>query len=364
MHPASPVARGDSAAEAPSSAKGSGQVAERSSPPGADGRRLARRVSATRADVLLVGVWGLAATIIGRGLSAALPGSTAGIGPWIVGVEQLGSFASQFFVIIGVATCLRLLSATLECRAYSFHPVAIVSCAAALPIVMFASSRHLAPAWLMALTGITAALALISSLPALRLPRSRAAGLVLLIVTCGSLVSATGRITALYASHQAHAGLFGLARSIATLGLVLDAASLLLVGTWLARRVRFGLVWLVAIGVAAAVAVWLGGREDDVGAWSVVVGRALSALTAHPDPFIGSGARYFVEAAAIGLAAVTLWLESSTGIGAALCFALLARVSGDVPLCSLMLMLAALSAVRASPQTPGADSPVGPPSPA
>jgi hypothetical protein len=39
-----------------------------------------------------------------------------------------------------------------------------------------------------------------------------------------------------------------------------------------------------------------------------------------------------------------------------LCFALLARVSGDVPLCSLMLMLAALSAVRASLQTPKRDS--------
>ena len=37
----------------------------------------------------------------------------------------------------------------------------------------------------------------------------------------------------------------------------------------------------------------------------------------------------------------------------ALSFALLVRVSGDVPLCSLMLMLAALSAVRASLQSVG-----------
>lgn len=307
-----------------------------------------------------MGFWGLAATILGRGLATALPGSTAGIGPLIVGVEQLGSFSSQFLVIMGVATSLRLLFATLDCRSYLFHPVAIISSAAALPIVMFASSRHLAPAWLMALMGISAALALVSALPALRVPRSRAAGLVLMTVTCGSIVSATGRIIALYASHQAHAGLFGLARLVATLGLALDAISVVLVGAWFARRVRFGWVWLVGIAVLAGLVAWLGVRNDEASAWPLVVGRALAALTAHPDPFIGSGVRYFVETAALGLAAVTLWLEWSTGVGAALCFALLARVSGDVPLCSLMLMLAALSAVRASLQTPKNDAPPEP----
>jgi hypothetical protein len=353
MHPASPIAPGEPSVGAGAPATdGSSKPAKRPTAPDTDRRWLARRVSATPAEVLLVGFWGLAATILGRGLATALPGSTAGIGPLIVGIEQLGSFSSQFLVIMGVATCLRLLFATLDCRSYLFHPVAIISSAAALPIVMFASSRHLAPAWLMALMGISAALALISALPALRVPKSRAAGLVLLTVTCGSIVSATGRIIALYASHQAHAGLFGLARLIATLGLALDALSVVLVAAWFARRVRFGLAAVVAIGALAALLVWLGVREDDASTWPLVVGRALAALTAHPDPFIGSGVRYFVETVAICLAAVTLWLEWTTGVGAALCFALLARVSGDVPLCSLMLMLAALSAVRASLQTP------------
>jgi hypothetical protein len=333
---------------------------KRPTAPEAERRLLARRVAATPAELLLVGFWGLAATIVGRGLATALPGATAGIGPLIVGVEKLGAFSSQFLVIMGVATCLRLLFTTLGCRSYLFHPVAIVSCASALPIVMFASSRHLAPAWLMALMGISAALALISALPALRVPKSRAAGLVLLTVTCGSIVSATGRIIALYASHQAHAGLFGLARLIATLGLALDALSVLLVAVWFARRVRFGLAALAVLGALAALLVWFGVREDHASAWPFVVGRALAALTAHPDPFIGSGVRYFVETTAIGLAAVTLWLEWSTGVGAALCFALLARVSGDVPLCSLMLMLAALSAVRASLQAPENEAPIEP----
>jgi hypothetical protein len=352
MHPASPVAEVESSVNAPPAAGGSGGSSSLCAPPELEKKSLSQRISATRAEVLLVGFWGLTATLLGRGLTSALPGSTAGIGPLIVGVEQIGAFASQFLVVLGVATCVRLLLSTLECRSYLFHPVAIISSAAALPIVLSASSRHLSPAWLMALMGISAALALISALPALRQPHSRAAGLVLLTVTCGSIVSTTGRIIALYASHQAHAGLFGLARGVATLGLLLDAMSVVLVGVWLARRFRFGLVLVVLMAAAAALVVWLGVRGENGGAWPLVVGRALAALTAHPDPFIGSGLRYFIEIAAICAAAVTLWLAWPTGVGAVLCFALLARVSGDVPLCSLMLMLAALSAVRASLQTP------------
>jgi hypothetical protein len=316
---------------------------------------LSQRIAATRGELLLVGFWGLVATVLGRGLAAALPGSTAGIGPLIVGVEQLGSFASQFLVVMGVATCLRLLLATLDCRSYLFHPVSIISSAAALPIILSSSSRNLPPAWLMTLMGISAALALVASLPALRVPHSRAAGLVLLTVTCGSIVSTTGRIIALYASHQAYAALFGLARGVATLGLLLDALSVVLVGVWLVRRFRFGIVLLLALFTLAGAVVWLGALDESAGAGPLVIGRALAALTAHPDPFIGSGVRYFVELSAIAVATVTLWLEWPTGVGAALCFALLARVSGDVPLCSLMMMLAALSAVRASLQKPKSD---------
>jgi hypothetical protein len=336
---------------------------ERGSPRAAEKPSLSRRIAATRSEVLLVGFWGLTATVVGRGLSGALPGSAASIGPVIVGVEQIGSFASQFLVVMGVATCLRLLFATLECRSYLFHPVAIVSSAAALPIILSASSRNLPPAWLMVLMGISASLALVSALPAVRMPHSRAAGLVLLTVTCGSIVTATGRIVALYASHQAHAGLFSLARGVATLGLALDALSLVLVGTWLVRRFRSGVVVVLILAVFSGVLVWLGGLEDEGGgAWPLVVGRALSALTAHPDPFIGSGVRYFVELGAIGIASATLWLEWPSGVGAALCFAMLARVSGDVPLCSLMLMLAALSAVRASLHGPKSEPPAIEPS--
>jgi len=307
-----------------------------------------------RSDVLLVGFWAVMASVLGRGLAPALPGSSAGIGQLIVGVEDLGAFSSQFMVMMGTAVCVRLLLTTLECRSYLFRPVAIVTCAAALPVVVSASSRHLSPEWLISLVGLSATLALASAMPALRAPHSRVAGLVLLTVTMGSLVSAAGRTIALYASQQVEATLFTVARGIATLGLLLDALSVAWVALWLARRLRLRGAWLIAGAVAVALAVaWTGqqGDPEDVATWGLVAGRALAALTAHPDPFIGPGIRYFIEVLALILGAITLWFQRPAGVGATLSFALLARVSGDVPLCALMLMLAALSAVRASLQS-------------
>lgn len=306
------------------------------------------RLWPARSDALMVGFWALLATCLARGLAPALPGSSAGIGELIVGVEQLAAFSTQLTLMLGAATCVRLLISTLESRSQVFRPVAIVTCAAALPVVISASSRHLSPGWLIALAGLSAALAIAASLPALREAHTRAAGLVLLAVTAGSLVNATGRMLALYASQQVHAGLFGFARGVATVGLALDAASVFIVVVWLCRRSRLAAFLGIVLVCVAGFLAWAGTHGGEVASWRVVTGRALSALTAHPDPFMGSGVRYSVEILAILLGAVTLWLRSPYGVGAALAFALLARVSGDVPLCSLMLMLAALSAVRAS----------------
>lgn len=311
------------------------------------------RVLATRSDVLFVACWSLLAMLVARAAAPALPGSTAGIGPLIVGVEQLAGFSSQFMAVMGVSTCVRLLLSTLEGRSGWFRLVAIVTTATGLPIVISASSRHLPVPWLIALVALSAALGLAGARPALRAPQSRAAGLVLLTVTLGSLVSAFGRVLALYASQEVAAGLYGVARWIATAGLLLDAVSIALVALWVVRRWRYGAGLMAVVATLAGGLVWIGAQgvePRDAAAGPLFVARALAALTAHPDPFVQSTVRYFVELSAIFIAAVTLWFRRPLGVGETLCFALLARVSGDVPSCALMLMLAALCAVRASLQ--------------
>src|SRR6185295_9351817 len=53
------------------------------------GRRVASvRMIATRFDLVVVGVAALIASVVGRAVAPALPGSSAGIGPLISGVEQ------------------------------------------------------------------------------------------------------------------------------------------------------------------------------------------------------------------------------------------------------------------------------------
>jgi hypothetical protein len=311
------------------------------------------RVVATRLDVLFVACCSLVAMLVGRAVAPALPGSTAGIGPLIVGVEQLAGFSSQFMAVMGVSTCVRLLLSTLESSSRWFRLVAILTTAAGLPVVISASSRHLPAPWLIALVALSAALGLAGARPALRAPQSRAAGLVLLTATLGSLVSAFGRVLALYASQEGAADLFGGARWIATAGLLLDAISVALVALWVVRRWRYGAGLIAVVATLAGWLVWIGAQgvePRDAAAGPLFVARALAGLTTQPDPFVQSGIRYFVELSAIFIAAVTLWFRRPLGVGETLCFALLARVSGDVPSCALMLMLAALCAVRASLQ--------------
>ena len=318
------------------------------------GRRVAPlRIVATRFDVILVALTALVATVLGRAVAPALPGSSAGIGSLISGIDQLAGFTTQFMAVMGVSTCVRLLLTTLDSPSRSFRSVAILTTTTALPMVISTTNRHLAPGWLIALVGLSAALGVTAVRPALRAPQSRAAGLMLLLVTLGSLVSAFGRVLVLYASQEIEAELFGLARGIATAGLLIDATSVLLAAVWASRRWRMGLGLVAGLASAAAFVVWVGAQSPepvDGEGWGRFVARALASLTAHPDPFVETGLRYFIEIYALLVASVTLWFRRPPGVGEAICFALLARVSGDVPSCALMLILASLCAVRASLQ--------------
>lgn len=338
-----------------SAATSGGDPPERAALPQPEsGRRtVTARVLATRLDVVLVALAALIATVVGRGIAPALPGSGTGIGQLIASVEQVAAFSTQFMAVMGVSTCVRMLLSTLDCPSRTFRWCAVVVSAAALPVVISASSRALPPAWLISLVGLSAALGVAAARPALFAPQSRAAGLMLLTVTLGSLVSGFGRVLALYASQEIEASLFGVARGIATLGLLVDALGVLVAVIWLTRRSRAGMALAAFLASLAGAVVWFGAQGAElpqVQALGAFVGRTLAALTAHPDPFVAAGFRYFIEIYALLVAGVTLWFRHPPGVGESLTFALLARVSGDVPSCALMLMLAAFCAVRASLQ--------------
>jgi hypothetical protein len=288
----------------------------------------------------------LLATLVARALAPALPGSNVGIGRLILGVDQLAAFLSQFVVIVGAATCVRLLMRSMIERRLSYFQrlVSVVLSAAAIPIVLSAANRQIEPVWLMTLVGLSGAVVLVSVVPALRRPEARAAALVLGVATLASLVWASARVMALEASNIAYASLFEVAQGIASVGLLLDAASTAIAAFWLARQRREGLWLVLAAAALAALGVWAAASGEAGGdTWRVVISRSLAALAPHPDPFVSTVLRYFVEGWAVLLAGVALWTQRRTQLGPTFAFALLARASGDVPICALMLLLAALS---------------------
>lgn len=296
-------------------------------------------------DTRLVAVVALAATVVARGLAPALPGSSFASGPLILGVDRVAAFLSQFAVIVGAATCVRLLlRAMIERRlSYAQRLISVVMSAAAIPIVLSAANRQIEPAWLLVLVGLSGGVALASLAPAMRSPQARAAALVLGVTTLATLVWAGARILALEASNVAYTSLFRAAEGIATLGLAFEGIACAITVFWLGRQKPWG-TWLVASATLAAVAiVWAGVGEPNADAWRVVVARALGALTPQPDPLVADTLRYFVEVSAIVLAAAALASLRRPEVGPIVAFALLARASGDTPLGALMLMLAALS---------------------
>lgn len=294
-------------------------------------------------DTRLVALAALLATLVARALAPALPGSNVGIGRLILGVDQVAAFLSQFVVIVGAATAVRLLMRSMIERRLSYFQrlVSVVLSAAAIPIVLSAANRQIEPVWLLTLVGLSGAVVLVSVVPALRRPEARAAALVLGVATLASLVWAGARSMALEASNIAYASLFEVAQGIASVGLLLDAASCALAAFWLGRQRRDGLWLVLAAVVLGALGVWAASSGDD--AWRVVMARSLAALAPHPDPLVSISLRYFVEAWAVLLAGVALWSQRRSQLGPTLAFALLARASGDVPICALMLLLAALS---------------------
>ncbi len=305
-----------------------------------------------RGDTWLVAGSALLATCLGRALAPALPGWRVGLSATISELEQLAAFLSQFLVVMGVATALRLLSSSLRYRLPLFRPIAVVCCALALPLILFSSRQRLESSWLVALVLLSGLVGAGAAIASLRHRHSRAAGLVLALVTLGSLVSASARLLALDAGELSRAGLFAVSRGVATGALLLDIASLGVAGLWLARQ-WVGGAWIASgIGFGALAVGLAAVHGASAAAWRVVMGRALDSLTGHPDPVLPLAVRYAAELGAVGLSAWALVHRGPAAVGVTLCFSLLARVSGDVPLCALMLVLSALCAVRASEYRP------------
>lgn len=311
------------------------------------------------ADVSVVrAVTGLAifATIFGRAVGPAVPGSAAGIEGTIAVTSFIAGALTQAFVFAGTALGVWLLLLTLRHRdlPLAYRVVVVPGGAAVTTLVMMSAREPLSysPTVLMAVLTNIAILA--STIPTIHRRETRAVGLALTVTSLSSLAYVAARVLALRASEDAIPSMFGMARAVATAGLAFDVASILIIGVWVAARDwKRSLAVAILTALAAATISWAAahGSADGAPIWQVLASRSLGEIVRNPAPLVATEFRYFVQV--IGwFAAIAAFLAARSSLRIVTCAAallLLARASSDVPLGALSMVLATLlTAIAAS----------------
>ncbi len=335
----------------PPSPPGASSTEEPSAPAGAPSESAESREGDIDTDVALVrAVTGLAivATILGRALGPAVPGSAAGIERLIWVSDNLTGLFTQAFVFAGTALAVWLLIATLRQRelplAYRFTVVPVG--AAVVTLIMMSAREALSYSPTVFMAVLTNLIVMASTFPVLRIRATRAVGLALTLASLSSLAYVASRVLALRASQDAIPSMFAAARWVATGGLGMDVVSLLIVGAWLMLRDwKRGLVIATILALAAATISWAAahGSMDGAPLWQVIAARSLGEIVRNPAPFVVTELRYFVHVMGLLVAVAAFVAKPARSvIPCAAAFVVLARASADVPLGALSLTLATL----------------------
>jgi len=338
-----------------------------------EGNTLSQTNSISEATTRLIVVVSLVATVFGRALSIALPGSHTGLGQLLVVNRFLGGGSSQLLAVLLVLAVGRLaVSHWIDPRLPVAHRLMVAPAAVLVAMLLVAASCDalLSPYTpeISLIMGIAATLVAIDAIgPCLTPTRLRSSGLVLMLVTVASVAQIAARLLALQASGAALPRQYALARGLATAASALDAIALILVMIWLVSH--WQRAWLTIIGAFALAALLRHlsqrGSLSGAGYPAVLTSRALAQLRREPGPWLSAGLQNVHEVLALLIAAVLL--ARPRGVGASqrysVAMVLLARSSPDIPLCAgllvtgaLGLLRSALDSVDASPNSDGIHS--------
>jgi hypothetical protein len=300
----------------------------------------------------LIGVLALAATITARVIATALPGALGGIERWIEGARLGAAILSQTLVVFGAAGAVGLLITTLWTRElpYFYRLYAFPATAVVLTLVALSVRIPLDTQEARLLGGVSTSLALAAGSVALPSSRQRAASLVLLAT---AFAGASHVAAHALASGPPSSSAVRFAQPLATLGHITDFGALTLAAAWIVSRSGPALrAALVGLALGSAVVAWGAGRGSADGAalWQVLASRSLSEMAPVPKPLLSDIGVYWVDACALGFSALLLLLSRAHGVLAtAMCLALLVRADPDIPMCALMLVLAALLTALGDP---------------
>jgi hypothetical protein len=308
------------------------------------------------------GRWGAPASLLIRAVAAvswlslvthllatALPGSRSGIDVWIKEATFASGLSAQTAALMGSSVLVLLVVGTLGERSLSYVYRLVVAPVGAvvLMLVMLGSTLTLEPMSSLALGVACLALATAGSSAALKLPVTRAQGLVLSLVVLGAAGRLATRIAwtsasgtdVVWAGHTAW---------VASAGHAFDAFGVALAAARLRSEQRGKAALALAVVLSATcVLAWaaLRGTADGAATWQVIVSRMASELVASPVAFSTPASRVSVEAFSLLLAgALAFWPGTISSGMLSIALALTARAGADVPASALVLALGALAA--------------------
>ncbi len=178
-----------------------------------------------------------------------------------------------------------------------------------------------------------------------RTPHPRAAAGVLFVFAFAAIVRLGAWELAMRAGDTASVQLFGFSRSLATVGVLLEAAGQLLAATWLGSRSRTaGQLGALAAVVGAALVTWgvAKGGHSSAPPWQAVLHTALGDAPGVPPPYgLDALATFLVPASLLLALVAAAQPRQVVAIVATIALALVSRGAFDAPLRALGAVVAA-----------------------
>jgi hypothetical protein len=314
------------------------------------------RPSESGVPLRIVVALGLAASLLARFISPALPGLMVGIEKAIVWTARLTSLLTLLAATGLVAGLLRMVTALVSSARAPLvaRVVAVPAVSLGCMLLLFASFRPLEPL-LALLLGISAGVVgVLSARHSLVDRQKRAGALVLGLISLSGLVHVLSRKLTQDASDAANLTAFRSAQWVETFALLVDLVALSLSLVWLRRRAARGrmLVPLVLVLSGIAVVFGLRGSLPNAGTISVLLGRGFEKLGRDQSSLFPSSLSHLLGLGSLLTAAAAL-AAGGGEVGLVLAACLAARSALDIPIPALMLELAALYLpLLPSPQVP------------
>ena len=308
----------------------------------------------------VVAALGVLATLVGRALSPALPGSVAGISGIIRVVDLAGNLLTQLFAFAGISSALLLARVILQSSKKDLvFKLLVLPATLLVGFIVMVKMRvtQSDPNGSMTLALTSSGLAMVAAPALLKNEVTRVMGLTVALGGAGGGLHALGRFLAFKASLASLPTHFMIARGCETAVFTIHLAVVALACLWLKSRgpaFAAKLAGIAALCVLGAIGAERGSLPD-ASVWEVLASRSVGHLSSAPLPLIPTSLVSSVILLTLALAVWLLATRQLTTTAVVLCFCLLSGGSTDVPLLALALVLATIVAkLPPEPSAPAA----------